>query len=44
MSDFNDEEYTQMVCVEPGVVSRYTELQPNEVWRLCQRLTVSEME
>ena len=36
MSDFDDDEYKQMVCVEPGNVSDYVNLKPNESWKCRQ--------
>jgi len=32
MSDFGDEEYDQMICVEPGNVSDYITLKSDESW------------
>lgn len=32
MSDFDDDEYKQMVCVEPGHVTEYITLKPEESW------------
>ncbi|RIA85433.1 galactose mutarotase-like domain-containing protein [Glomus cerebriforme] len=32
MSDYDDDEYKQMVCVEPGNVSNYITLNPEESW------------
>ncbi|XP_028411271.1 putative glucose-6-phosphate 1-epimerase [Dendronephthya gigantea] len=39
MSDFGDEEYHDMVCVEPGYVSSSFKLQPNESFKAKQTLT-----
>ena len=32
MSDFDDEEYKNMVCVEGGCISKPVLLQPGSVW------------
>lgn len=32
MADFGDDEYKQMVCVEPGTVSNYVTLDVGETW------------
>jgi len=40
MSDFNDDGYKNMVCVEPGFVSERKVLQPREKWTGSQWLSV----
>jgi len=40
MSDFNDEGYKNMVCVEPGFVAERKVLQPREKWTGSQWLSV----
>ena len=39
MSDFGDDEYQNMVCVEPGYVAAPCKLQPNETFKAKQILT-----
>mmetsp|Transcript_14801 Transcript_14801/g.19416 ORF Transcript_14801/g.19416 Transcript_14801/m.19416 type:complete len:306 (-) Transcript_14801:110-1027(-) len=39
MSDFGDEEYHRMLCLEPGCVSRFEKCAPGQVWSLEQRIT-----
>ncbi|KDO27673.1 hypothetical protein SPRG_07303 [Saprolegnia parasitica CBS 223.65] len=41
LGDFGDEEYPQMLCVEPGVVSRLQALRPAETFVLKQVLTLA---
>lgn len=41
MGDFGDEEYHNMICVEPGLVSRYEKCFPNRKWSLTQTVTFS---
>ena len=36
MSDFGDEEYKNMICIEPGCVSRYETCEPGQSWTLTQ--------
>ncbi|CAG8477283.1 11941_t:CDS:2 [Funneliformis caledonium] len=36
LTDFDDDEYKQMVCVEPGHVSDYVNLKPGESWECGQ--------
>ena len=40
MSDFNDEGYRNMICVEAGKVADVENLKSNEVFRCGQTLTV----
>lgn len=40
MKDFGDEEYLEMVCVEPGYVGERKVIQPGEEWKSSQVLTV----
>ena len=42
MSDFDDEGYKKMICVEPGYVGQRLELQPGETKAFSQTLTVVE--
>lgn len=42
LSDMDDEGYLQFVCVEPGVVSDYITVQPNQALNLYQILTPSD--
>ena len=39
MGDFGDDEYTHMVCIEPGHVSSFRRLEPRGKWSLKQRVT-----
>lgn len=38
MADFDDQEYTSMICVEPGLVSEWHYAQPGETWTLEQTI------
>lgn len=38
MADFGDEEYKQMVCVEPGIVSAFHKLAPGHAFVLEQTI------
>ncbi|CAG8452028.1 10841_t:CDS:2 [Paraglomus occultum] len=40
MSDFGDDEYKEMICVELGNVSKYVRLAPGETWEGGQELSV----
>ncbi|CAG8675697.1 19383_t:CDS:2 [Gigaspora margarita] len=40
MSDFGDEEYKNMVCVEPGTVTEYVKLEADKTWEGGQILKV----
>jgi len=40
MSDFADDGYKHMVCVEPGFVANRKVLQPNEVFSCSQTLKI----
>ncbi|CAG8767374.1 14111_t:CDS:2, partial [Dentiscutata erythropus] len=40
MSDFDDEEYKNMVCVEPGTVTEYVKLEADKTWECGQILKV----
>ncbi|RHZ79496.1 hypothetical protein Glove_144g32 [Diversispora epigaea] len=42
MSDFGDDEYKQMVCVEPGTVSEYVNLNVGETWEGGQILKINK--
>ncbi|OQR94397.1 aldose 1-epimerase [Thraustotheca clavata] len=42
LNDFADDEYPQMLCVEPGVVSRLQPLAPSQTLVLKQVLSVSD--
>ncbi|CAG8812728.1 18139_t:CDS:1, partial [Gigaspora rosea] len=33
ISDFGDEEYKNMVCVEPGTVTEYIKLEADKTWK-----------
>ena len=39
MSDFGDDEYVNMVCVEPGHVHDYVTLEPSQRWSGCQQIS-----
>lgn len=39
LSDFDDEEYHQMVCLEPGLVTGFQTLAPGESATLEQHIT-----
>ncbi|KAJ1676276.1 hypothetical protein EV182_008518 [Spiromyces aspiralis] len=41
MSDFDDDEYKQMVCVEPGTVSKPIKLGPGQTWVAGQLLRLA---
>ena len=43
MADFGDEEYLDMVCIEPAVVQPAVKLAPGQVWRGGQVLSVDSM-
>lgn len=38
MADFGDDEYKEMVCVEPGIVSQFHTLQPGHAFVLEQTI------
>jgi len=38
MVDFGDDEYHNMVCVEPGCVSSFRTCEPDAVWKLSQKI------
>lgn len=38
MADFGDEEYKEMVCVEPGIVSQFHTLHPGHAFVLEQTI------
>ena len=42
MTDFGDQEFKEMLCVEPGRVSNWEELLPRASWYLQQALIVTE--
>lgn len=42
MSDFKDQEYLSMICVEPGRVSNWVGLESGKSWSLEQYLSVSQ--
>jgi glucose-6-phosphate 1-epimerase len=44
MSDFGDEEYHNMCCVEPGFIGDWQQLGANDIWKITQTLTVTEVE
>ncbi|CAM9718001.1 unnamed protein product, partial [Sphacelaria rigidula] len=39
LADFGDEEYHNMVCIEPGVVSKFYSVAPGETYSLKQVIT-----
>ncbi len=41
MSDFGDDEYKNMICLEPGHVYRNRLLKPNETVQMGQELVVN---
>lgn len=43
MSDFGDDEYLRMVCVEPGRVSEFQQLAPGHVFTLQQTIHVAKL-
>ncbi|DAZ95333.1 TPA: hypothetical protein N0F65_002440 [Lagenidium giganteum] len=43
MSDFGDEEYINMVCIEPGRVSTPQQLAPGKTYTLQQTITTSKL-
>ena len=43
MSDFSDDEYKTMCCVEPGYVNQWETLEPNNTWTISQTLKVVEV-
>ncbi|CAG8485405.1 4508_t:CDS:2 [Scutellospora calospora] len=40
MSDFGDDEYKKMVCVEPGTVTEYVKLEAGKTWECGQIIKV----
>lgn len=40
MSDFGDEDYKKMVCVESGAIEKAVNLKPREDWHGQQRLRI----
>ena len=43
MNDFEDEEYNNMCCIEPGFVAGWQSLAANDTWTITQTLTVTEV-
>jgi glucose-6-phosphate 1-epimerase len=40
MADFGDDEYKQMVCVEPGYVNEKYELEAGKSFKMIQRIQI----
>lgn len=43
MTDFSDDEYHNMCCVEPGYVSKWEILEPNTSWTISQKLVINDV-
>ena len=41
MPDFGDGEFTNMVCVEAGAVGNSVVLEPSEIWKASQKLSIA---
>lgn len=44
MSDFGDEEYQEMICIEPGLVHQYVHIPPQESLTLSQTIRIADVE